>query len=95
MITPHSPTLFDMPLSRRRALGLSAASLLAPLGLHAEQIKKQQRACILVWLAGAPSQMETWDPKPGTGNGGPTKAIKTAADGQGTGECRDHPFNGW
>jgi hypothetical protein len=70
-----------MPLSRRQALGLSAASLLAPLGLHAEQIKKQQRACILVWLAGAPSQMETWDPKPGTGNGGSTKAIKTALSG--------------
>ena len=81
MITPHPPTLFDMPLSRRQALGLSAASLLGPLGLHAEQIKKQQRACILVWLAGAPSQMETWDPKPGTGNGGPTKAIKTALPG--------------
>ena len=81
MINPHPPTLFDMPLSRRQALGLSAASLLGPLGLHAEQIKKQQRACILVWLAGAPSQMETWDPKPGTGNGGPTKAIKTALPG--------------
>ena len=81
MIHSHSPTLSSMPLSRRQALGLSAASLLAPLGLHAEQIKKQQRACILVWLAGAPSQMETWDPKPGTGNGGPTKAIKTALPG--------------
>ena len=81
MSNPHPPTLFDMPLSRRQALGLSAASLLGPLGLHAEQIKKQQRACILVWLAGAPSQMETWDPKPGTGNGGPTKAIKTALPG--------------
>lgn len=81
MIHSHPPTLPDMPLSRRQALGLSAASLLAPLGLHAEQIKKQQRACILVWLAGAPSQMETWDPKPGTGNGGSTKAIKTALSG--------------
>ena len=81
MIHSHPPTLSSMPLSRRQALGLSAASLLAPLGLHAEQIKKQQRACILVWLAGAPSQMETWDPKPGTGNGGSTKAIKTALSG--------------
>ena len=81
MIHSHLPALANTPLSRRQALGLSAASLLAPLGLHAEQIKKQQRACILVWLAGAPSQMETWDPKPGTGNGGPTKAIQTALPG--------------
>ena len=75
MISTHHP------LSRRQALGLSAASLFAPLGLHAEQLKQQQRACILVWLAGAPSQMETWDPKPGTTNGGPTKAIKTSLPG--------------
>ena len=81
MIHSHLPALANTPLSRRQALGLSAASLLAPLGLHAEQIKKQQRACILVWLAGAPSQMETWDPKPGTGNGGPTRAIQTALSG--------------
>ena len=81
MIHSHLPALASTPLSRRRALGLSAASLLAPLGLHAKQIKQQQRACILVWLAGAPSQMETWDPKPGTGNGGPTKAIQTALSG--------------
>ena len=71
----------DVPVTRRHALGLSIASLLAPLGLHAEQLKQQQRACILVWLGGAPSQMETWDPKPGTANGGETKAIQTALPG--------------
>ena len=81
MISTQQPIRPGIPLSRRQALGLSAASLLAPLGLHAEQLKQQQRSCILVWLAGAPSQMETWDPKPGTGNGGPTKAIKTALPG--------------
>ncbi len=73
--------LGHLPVSRRQALGLSVASLLAPLGLCAEQLKQQQRSCILVWLAGAPSQMETWDPKPGTNNGGPTKAIKTTLPG--------------
>ena len=36
------------------------------------------KACILVWLSGGPSQLETWDPKPGHRNGGPTKAIETA-----------------
>ncbi len=81
MTSTHLPLHQSVPLSRRQALGLSAASLLAPLGLHAEQLKQQQRACILVWLAGAPSQMETWDPKPGTSNGGPTKAIKTSLPG--------------
>ena len=38
-------------------------------------------ACILLWMAGGPSQMETFDPKPGTANGGDTKAIDTAVPG--------------
>ena len=71
----------DVPVTRRHALGLSIASLLAPLGLHAEQLKQQQRACILVWLGGAPSQMETWDPKPGRPTQGEFDPISTSADG--------------
>jgi uncharacterized protein (DUF1501 family) len=36
---------------------------------------------ILVWLQGGPSQLDTFDPKPGTLNGGPTQAIDTAVRG--------------
>ena len=36
---------------------------------------------IVVWLAGGPSQIETFDPKPGKAIGGPTRAIKTSAKG--------------
>lgn len=73
-------------ISRRRFLQMSAAGVagsafLSRVSLHAETLRKEGRACILVWLAGAPSQMETWDPKPGTSNGGPTKAIRTAVPG--------------
>ncbi len=38
-------------------------------------------ACILLWMQGGPSQFETFSPKPGTANGGETKAIKTAVPG--------------
>ncbi|MDC3378758.1 DUF1501 domain-containing protein [Planctomycetota bacterium] len=37
--------------------------------------------CIFLFLNGAPSQLETFDPKPGHANGGPTRAIDTAAPG--------------
>jgi len=60
---------------------LGASSFLARVGLSAEQLKREGRACILVFLNGAPSQLETWDPKPGQANGGPTKAISTAIPG--------------
>lgn len=59
----------------------TGASLLGQIGVNAEELRKEGRSCILVWLSGAPSQMETWDPKPGTANGGSTKAIATAVPG--------------
>lgn len=73
-------------VSRRKfmAVGGAAAAgsgLLGRISLHADELKKQGRSCILVWLAGGPSQMETWDPKPGTPNGGETKGISTAVSG--------------
>src|SRR5206468_564299 len=38
-------------------------------------------ACILLWMAGGPSQLETFDPKPGTEHGGETRSIATAVSG--------------
>ncbi len=43
--------------------------------------KRPPKACILLWMAGGPSQLETLDPKPGHRNGGPTQAISTAVPG--------------
>lgn len=76
----------NLVLDRRRflhlgATALAAARLIGGVEARAEDLKKKQRACILVWLGGGPSQMETWDPKPGTPNGGSTKAVSTAAAG--------------
>jgi hypothetical protein len=51
------------------------------LSAYASELKKQNRACILLWMAGGPSQFETFDPKPGTETQGPTKAIETSASG--------------
>ena len=42
---------------------------------------KKCSTVIRIWLPGAPSQIETFDPKPGRPNGGKAKAIDTAAKG--------------
>ncbi len=75
-------------MSRRRFL-YGASAMAAATGLNfrdlmslrAEELRHQGRAMILLFMQGGPSQMETFDPKPGTENGGPTTAISTAVSG--------------
>lgn len=49
--------------------------------LFAAETKRAQKHCILLWLCGAPSQFETWDPKPGRPSGGPFGSIPTKVPG--------------
>jgi len=74
--------------SRRDLLRIAAASAgglscsgWLPLLAAAAEGKPKAQSCILLWMAGGPSQMETLDPKPGHANGGPTKSIQTAVPG--------------
>ncbi len=81
----HVRTSRDGVICRRgflRCLGVGAAiGLFDRLTLHAEELRKQHRAVILLWMAGGPSQFETFDPKPGADTQGPTRAIPTAVPG--------------
>ena len=52
-----------------------AAELLAR---QAEKTDGPAGSIILLWLGGGPSQLETFDPHPGSSAGGGTKAIDTA-----------------
>lgn len=82
----------DHAMDRRGFLGLGAATAgafaadMTGLGILgqpalAKELKKQQKRCILLWLAGGASQLETWDPKPGAVTGGPFRAIQTSSPG--------------
>ena len=75
-------------LTRRQWLGATAAASLPWLTPVAELLAQQPgakrqpaRSLILLWLAGGPSQLETFDPHPGAKIGGPTRAISTRARG--------------
>jgi uncharacterized protein (DUF1501 family) len=63
------------------AAGLAGLSWFDRLHLHAAELRRQQKAVILLWMAGGPSQFETLDPKPGAETQGPTRAIATATPG--------------
>lgn len=63
------------------AASLGALGWIDAVKAEAQSLKKKGMSCILLFMRGAPSQFETFDPKPGTSTGGPTKAIKTAVPG--------------
>jgi uncharacterized protein (DUF1501 family) len=43
--------------------------------------RAKPRSCILLWMNGGPSHIDTFDPKPGAATGGRFKAIRTRASG--------------
>lgn len=92
MKTSHSNNCgsTDHTLHRRMFLqgcmAAGAASVASYSGLFsvpaiADEVRKHGKKCILLWLCGAPSQFETWDPKPHTPTGGPFGAISTNLPG--------------
>jgi hypothetical protein len=82
----------DHAISRRRWLGNVAAGvgsvagmgLLSPQSLAetlSENVAKQNKQVLFMWLDGGISQLESWDPKPKTQFGGPFRAIPTSVPG--------------
>src|ERR1044072_3491780 len=76
-------------LSRRDWLRLSAAGVLGSslsgwrqtLAADTAANPQRKRSCILLWMPGGPTQMDTFDLKPGHANGGPFKEIATSVPG--------------
>jgi len=70
----------------RFSLGAAAASA---AGIHLPAFAQDSgtvagasgKAVIVLWMGGGPSQLDTWDPKPGQKTGGPMKVIETAIRG--------------
>src|SRR5262245_56546865 len=63
------------------ALGVSFSGWLPRLAAAAAASGQRHKSVILLWMNGGPSQMDTFDLKPGTPNGGTFKEIATAAGG--------------
>lgn len=78
-------SLINSSISRRGFLALAGASWLTPVGellaRQAERSREPAHSLILLWLAGGPSQLETFDPHPDTAIAGGTRGIPTAARG--------------
>lgn len=87
---------WEHQLSRRQLLGSAATAagvgglggLLEPV--VAEELRKNEKQVLFVWLDGGMSQLESWDPKPNTQFGGPYRAIPTSVPGIHVGELLPH-----
>src|ERR1035438_5217650 len=82
----HVQTNGDGVFSRRTflrsaAVGAAGLGLFDTLTAHAQELRRREMSCVLLYMAGGPSQFETFDPKPGHANGGPTQAIAPAGHG--------------
>lgn len=77
-------------IARRQFLGTLAAcgagAITGGLGVFtnpaiAQQLTSQQKRIVVFNMHGGLSQLESWDPKPGTDTGGPFRAIPTSVPG--------------
>jgi hypothetical protein len=78
---PHLTRREWLRLSAAGVIGYSMSGWLETLAAAAAGDPQRKRSCILLWMNGGPSQMETFDPKPGNKNGGPYKGIATNVPG--------------
>lgn len=84
----HADRAAGFGISRRHLLrtafaascGVGLSPWMSRLALAAEA-ERTGRHCILLWMTGGPSQMDTFDLKPGTANGGEFKEIETSVPG--------------
>jgi uncharacterized protein (DUF1501 family) len=70
-----------LKLSAAGVVGYSMSGWLEALAQATANHPERRRSCILLWMNGGPSQMDTFDLKPGHANGGPFREIATAVPG--------------
>lgn len=80
----HSP---EHKIARRQFMGtMAAGSIVGGMGVFtgpgaAGALKSQQKRVVVFNMHGGLSQLESWDPKPGTDTGGPFRSIETSVPG--------------
>src|ERR1043166_1631642 len=70
-----------LKLAAAGVVGSSTSGWLEGLAEHAAKSPQRKRSCILLWMSGGPSQLDTFDLKPRHANGGPFQPIDTSVPG--------------
>src|SRR5262249_51365168 len=70
-----------LKLAAAGVVGSSTSGWLGALADDAARHPQRKRLCILLWMSGGPSQLDTFDLKPGHAHGGPFQPIATSVPG--------------
>ena len=85
-----TPELWHKEISRRSFVKTGISSFLGLIAMQhfgsnsfaqLEDVIPRAKHCIVLFMSGGASQLDTFDPKPGTKNGGPFAAIPTSVNG--------------
>ena len=52
------------------------------IAANADEMRKNRKSAILLWMSGGPATIDIWDLKPGAPTGGPFRPIATTGEGQ-------------
>ena len=64
------------------ALAAPAITLTSTMRAQAQELRREQKSAILLWMGGGASTIDMWDLKPGAPTGGPFQAIATKGEAQ-------------
>lgn len=73
---------FAQHLLGSAAMASTAWAMGNTIASSAEQLRKNNKSAILLWMGGGPSTIDLWDLKPGAPTGGPFRPISTSGDMQ-------------
>lgn len=73
---------FMSHLAGSSAAAAASFSIGNAIQANAEELKRNRKSAILLWMGGGPSTIDIWDLKPGAATGGPFRPISTTGDMQ-------------
>lgn len=73
---------FMKHLAGATAWAAPAFALTHSMTARAEELRRDHKSCILLWMGGGPPSIDIWDMKPGMATGGPHVPMATSGAGQ-------------
>src|SRR5688572_20501203 len=63
------------------ALAIPGIEFIRTIQANAQNMRRNNKSVIVMWMSGGPATIDLWDLKPGRTTGGPFRDIETAAQG--------------